>query len=119
MRPARPGEPFRSPSPTIVRSPAWSTAGDTVDVFVTVRWSPDDVAKAGKYYTDKSTKVVYQNVIVVLSKTGTFYVLKVPAAIGEEINHLQASGAGPSASPCARRTTSGRSTLRSSARPRP
>ena len=68
-------------------------AGDTVDVFVTVSVVlPDDVVKAGKYYIDKTTKITYQDVLV-LAKAGTFYVLKVSAAVGEEINHLQASGA--------------------------
>ncbi|MDP9482659.1 MAG: Flp pilus assembly protein CpaB, partial [Chloroflexota bacterium] len=68
-------------------------AGDTVDVFVTVSVViPENIAAAGKYFTDKTTKITYQNVIV-LAKAATFYVLKVPAAIGEEINHLQASGA--------------------------
>ncbi len=68
--------------------------GDTVDVFVTTTITiPEDVAAAGKYYTDKSTKLTYQD-LVVLAKAGTFYVLKVPAAIAEEISHLQASGAG-------------------------
>lgn len=67
--------------------------GDTVDVFVTVSVVvPEDIALAGKYYTDKTTKITYQDVIV-LAKAGTFYVLKVTAAVGEEINHLQASGA--------------------------
>ena len=68
-------------------------AGDTVDVYVTVSAVvPENVALAGKYYTDKTTKVTYQDVLV-LAKAGTFYVLKVAATIGEEINHLQASGA--------------------------
>ena len=68
--------------------------GDTVDVFVTTTITiPEDVALAGKYYTDKSTKLTYQD-LVVLAKAGTFYVIKVPAGIAEEISHLQASGAG-------------------------
>lgn len=68
-------------------------SGDTVDVFVTVSVViPEDVAKAGQYYTDKTTKITYQDVLV-LAKAGTFYVLKVSAAVGEEVNHLQASGA--------------------------
>ena len=67
--------------------------GDTVDVFVTTTVTvPDDLAAAGKYYTDKSTKITYQD-LVVLAKASTFYVMKVPAAIAEEISHLQASGA--------------------------
>lgn len=68
-------------------------AGDTVDVYVTVSAVvPENVALAGRYYTDKSTKVTYQDVLI-LAKAGSFYVLKVAAVIGEEINHLQASGA--------------------------
>jgi pilus assembly protein CpaB len=68
-------------------------AGDTVDVFVTVTVTvPDDLALAGTYYTDKATKITYQD-LVVLAKSSTFYVMKVPAALAEEISHLQASGA--------------------------
>ncbi len=67
--------------------------GDTVDVFVTTTVAvPDDLAAAGKYYTDKATKITYQD-LVVLAKASTFYVMKVPAAIAEEVSHLQASGA--------------------------
>lgn len=66
--------------------------GDTVDVFVTATLViPEDVAAAGKYYTDKSTKITYQD-LVVLAKSTTFYVMKVPEAIAEEISHLQATG---------------------------
>ena len=67
-------------------------AGDTVDVFVTATVSvPDDVVKTGLYYTDKSTKITYQDLIV-LAKTSTFYVMRVPEGMAEEISHLQASG---------------------------
>lgn len=66
--------------------------GDTVDVFVTAPVSiPVDLAAAGRYTADKSTKIVYQN-LVVLSKATTFYILRVPVAMAEEINHLQATG---------------------------
>ncbi len=66
--------------------------GDTVDVFVTLNLMvPDDVAAAGKYYTDKSTKITYQD-LVVLAKATTSYVMKVPEALAEEISHLQAVG---------------------------
>ncbi len=67
--------------------------GDTVDVFVTTTVSvPEALAEAGRYVTDKSTKITYQDLIV-LAKAQTFYVMKVPAALAEEISHLQASGA--------------------------
>ena len=68
--------------------------GDTVDVFVTVSVIvPQSLVEAGKFYTDKSTKIAYQN-ITVLAKSAAFYVVKVPESLAEEISHLQASGAG-------------------------
>jgi Flp pilus assembly protein CpaB len=67
-------------------------AGETVDVFVTATVNvPQDLIKAGKYYTDKSTKVVYQDMLI-LARTGGSYILKTTLAVAEEIAHLQASG---------------------------
>jgi hypothetical protein len=43
------------------------------------------------YYTDKSTKLTYQGMLV-LARAGTFYVLRAPLDVAEEISHLQASG---------------------------
>ena len=72
------------------------TPNQIVDVFVTasVNVLTDSETGIGKegYYTDKSTKLSYQNMLV-LAKTGTFYVLKAPVDVAEEISHLQASGA--------------------------
>jgi Flp pilus assembly protein CpaB len=65
----------------------------TVDVFVTATvnvLSAELVTEDG-YYTDKSTKITYQG-MVILAKSGTFYVLRAPLDIAEEIAHLQASG---------------------------
>ena len=72
------------------------TANQTVDVFVTasvnVLSGPDgQIGKEG-YYTDKSTKIGYQNMLI-LAKTGQFYILKAPIDVAEEISHLQAIGA--------------------------
>jgi Flp pilus assembly protein CpaB len=68
--------------------------GDIVDVFTTILVTiPDDLATEGRYFTDRSTKITYQN-LVVLARSTTFYVLRVPAASAEEINHLQATGSG-------------------------
>lgn len=71
------------------------TANQTVDVFVTasVNVLTDSEVGLGEegYYSDKSTKISYQD-LVILAKSGTFYVLKVPIDIAEEISHLQASG---------------------------
>lgn len=66
--------------------------GQTVDVFITVTVNvPQEVADAGKLYTDKSTKLTYQDVSV-LAKSGTFYIVRVDETMAEEISHLQASG---------------------------
>jgi Flp pilus assembly protein CpaB len=63
-----------------------------VDVFVTATVNvPQDLLDKGRYYTDKSTKITYQN-MVILAKAGTFYVLKADLGVAEEISHLQASG---------------------------
>ena len=67
--------------------------GASVDVFVTSTIAvPADIAAAGKYFTDKSTKIVYQDMLI-LAKTATAYVLKASIPVAEEISHLQASGA--------------------------
>ena len=46
---------------------------------------------ASPYYTDKSTKITYQDVPI-LKKNGTMYIIRVDAKTAEEINHLAASG---------------------------
>ncbi|HEX8941273.1 MAG TPA: Flp pilus assembly protein CpaB [Candidatus Limnocylindrales bacterium] len=66
--------------------------GENVDVFVTVTVNvPQKLLDSGTVYTDKSTKVTYQDVPV-LAKAGTFYIIRVDEATAEEIAHLQASG---------------------------
>lgn len=72
------------------------TPNQTVDVFVTAAVnvltnSQDGIGKDG-YYTDKSTKLSYQDMLI-LAKSGTYYILKAPLDVAEEISHLQASGA--------------------------
>jgi Flp pilus assembly protein CpaB len=71
------------------------TANQTVDVFVTasvnVLSGPDGEIGQEGYYTDKSTKIGYQNMLI-LAKTGQFYILKAPIDVAEEISHLQAIG---------------------------
>ena len=68
------------------------TAGMTVDVLLSAQINvPQDLTTAGKYYTDKSTKITYQNMLV-LAKTGSGYVVKATLAQAEEITHLVATG---------------------------
>ena len=65
---------------------------ETVDVFVTATaLVPQAVLDAGRYYTDKTTKITYQDMLV-LAKSGSFYILKATLPVAEEIAHLQASG---------------------------
>jgi Flp pilus assembly protein CpaB len=67
-------------------------AGMTVDIIATATVNvPQDLLDSGKYYTDKSTKIMYQNMII-LAKGAGFYILKATMPIAEEIAHMQAAG---------------------------
>ena len=67
-------------------------AGQSVDVIVTAIVSvPADLAAAGRYYPDRSTKVTYQD-MVILARDASFYVVRASLAVAEEIAHLQATG---------------------------
>ena len=67
-------------------------AGDYVDVFITAPITvPDSLAEAGRYTSDKATKITYQNVKV-LQRSTSFYILRVTLAVAEEIDHMQATG---------------------------
>jgi Flp pilus assembly protein CpaB len=43
------------------------------------------------YYSDRSTKITYQD-MQILARSGTYYILKVPLEVAEEIAHMQADG---------------------------
>ncbi|TAK02690.1 MAG: Flp pilus assembly protein CpaB [Chloroflexota bacterium] len=67
-------------------------AGNTIDVFVTATVNvPQDLLVEGVYYTDRSTKITYQD-LVILARSGQFYVVRAPIDVAEEIAHLQAAG---------------------------
>lgn len=53
--------------------------------------SPGPSASTAPYYTDKSTKITYQD-LSILARNGTLYILRVDIAQAEEISHLQAAG---------------------------
>jgi hypothetical protein len=53
--------------------------------------SPQPGASTAPYYTDKSTKITYQD-LSILARNGTLYILRVDIAQAEEISHLQAAG---------------------------
>lgn len=66
--------------------------GMAVDVFLSAQVNvPQDLMDSGKYYTDKSTKITYQNMLI-LAKSGTSYIVKTTLAQAEEITHLVATG---------------------------
>lgn len=66
--------------------------GMIVDVFLTASVNvPQSVLDEGQFYTDRSTKISYQN-MEILSRQGTFYIVKATLAVAEEISHLQAAG---------------------------
>jgi Flp pilus assembly protein CpaB len=66
--------------------------GQSVDVFVTVIVSvPADLAAEGQYYADRSTKITYQDMMI-LARESAFYVVRAPLPVAEEIAHLQATG---------------------------
>jgi len=67
-------------------------ANMTVDVFVTATVNvPQSVLDEGRYYTDMSTKIMYQDMLI-LARTGSSYIVKATLAVAEEISHLQATG---------------------------
>jgi Flp pilus assembly protein CpaB len=88
-------EPWRAVSITVSDDLAVGgvlKAGQTVDVFATAVVNvPPDIAAQGRYTTDRSTKIVYQNVLI-LAKKGSFYIVRCSLAMAEELSHLQAVG---------------------------
>jgi Flp pilus assembly protein CpaB len=68
------------------------TAGQTIDIFMTttVNVVPEIAAK-GQYYTAFTSKVTYQDVVI-LARTGEIYIIRASLRVAEEIAHLMASG---------------------------
>jgi len=88
-------EPWRAVSLTVSDDLAVGgllKVGQSVDVLVTVVVSvPGDLVAAGRYYPDRSTKVTYQD-MVILAREDAFYVVRASLPVAEEIAHLQATG---------------------------
>lgn len=65
--------------------------GQTVDIIMTATINvPAPLASSG-YYADSSTKVTYQDVVI-LAKVGTQYIIRTSLAVAEEISQVLASG---------------------------
>lgn len=88
-------EPWRAVSMTVADDLAVGgllKAGQSVDVIVTVPVNvPGNVVANGRYYPDRSTKVIYQD-MVILAREDAFYVVRAALPVAEEIAHLQATG---------------------------
>lgn len=66
-------------------------AGQTVDIIMTATVNvPAPYASAG-YYASASTKVTYQDVLI-LAKAGASYIIRCSLAVAEEIYHFAAAG---------------------------
>ena len=66
--------------------------GMMVDVFMTASVNvPQSVLDEGQYYTDQSTKISWQD-MVILSRQANFYIVKATLPVAEEMSHLQAAG---------------------------
>jgi Flp pilus assembly protein CpaB len=64
----------------------------TVDVLLTATvLVPQSLLDEGEVYTDKATKITYQN-MVVLARSGSYYIVRASLSVAEEISHLQAAG---------------------------
>jgi len=64
----------------------------TVDVLVTATVNvPETLLEQGRYYTDQSTKITYQDMLI-LARQGTSYIVKATLPVAEEISHLLAAG---------------------------
>lgn len=67
-------------------------AGETVDIFATATVNvPQELIAEGQYYTDRSTKLTYQNVVI-LARSGSWYIIRASIAVAEELAHLAAVG---------------------------
>jgi Flp pilus assembly protein CpaB len=67
-------------------------AGQTIDIFMTAAIPvPASISPAGVYYADMSTKVTYQNVVI-LARSANFYIIRCSLNVAEEIEHMLATG---------------------------
>ena len=71
---------------------AQQQAGQTIDIFATATVNvPQELLSEGRYYTDRSTKLTYQNVFI-LARSANFYVIRASIEVAEELAHLSAAG---------------------------
>jgi hypothetical protein len=86
-----PGDPGATPVPSEEPGDGEEVPAEEEPGDEEAAGSPAPGASVAPYYTDKSTKITYQDVPI-LKKNGTMYILRVDAKTAEEISHLAASG---------------------------
>jgi Flp pilus assembly protein CpaB len=65
--------------------------GQTVDIFMTAAIPlPPSISPEGAYIADTSTKITYQN-IVILARVGDAYIFRCSLVVAEEIEHMLAT----------------------------
>ncbi|HEY2916679.1 MAG TPA: RcpC/CpaB family pilus assembly protein [Candidatus Limnocylindrales bacterium] len=64
--------------------------GQTIDIIMTALIKVPDAYSSAGYYADQSTKVTYQNVVI-LAKSGSQYIIRCSLAVAEEIDEMMAS----------------------------
>lgn len=74
-----------TPAPSVEPSPG------SGDLALAASTAPP-ASQPPTYISERSTKITYQD-IVILARNGSFYIIRAPVAIAEEIAHLQATGA--------------------------
>ncbi len=70
------------------------TVGETIDILMTASMPavPASINPDGIYIADLSTKVTYQNILI-LARVGDQYIFRCALPVAEEIEHMQATGA--------------------------
>jgi Flp pilus assembly protein CpaB len=66
-------------------------AGQSIDIFMTATINIPVPYASGQYYADFSTKVTYQQVII-LARVGDQYIIRCGLPVAEEIEHMLATG---------------------------
>src|SRR3954454_22134717 len=76
---------------SVTVEPAPGAAGPSADPGAVTAASTNNNSIGSGYYSDRSTKITYQ-AMQILARSGTYYILKVPLGVAEEIAHMQADG---------------------------
>src|SRR4051795_2526412 len=82
---------FVTASVTVEPAPGAAAPGASALPGAVTAASTNNNSIGSGYYSDRSTKITYQ-AMQILARSGTYYILKVPLGVAEEIAHMQADG---------------------------